>query len=116
MLPSNAIGEGLLAMTEWDLLLTDLNVATMRDGGPPYGAVENAALAIGNGSIAWIGLASELPPNAAKQTRSLAGRWATPALIDCHTHLVFGGNRAGDFEQRLQGASYEEIARAGGGI
>jgi imidazolonepropionase len=103
-------------MTEWDLLLTDVNLATMREGGLPWGAIENAALAIGNGNIAWLGPAAELPPGAAKQTRSLTGRWLTPALIDCHTHLVFGGNRAGEFEQRLQGASYEEIARAGGGI
>jgi imidazolonepropionase len=103
-------------MAEWDLLLTDLNAATMREGGVPYGAIENAALALGNGSIAWVGPAAELPPNSAKQTRSLGGRWLTPALIDCHTHLVFGGNRAGEFEQRLKGASYEEIARAGGGI
>jgi imidazolonepropionase len=103
-------------MTEWDTLLTDLNVATMQPGGVPYGRIENAALAIKDGHVAWLGPAAEMPAGAAKQGRSLDGRWVTPALIDCHTHLVFGGNRAAEFEQRLQGASYEDIARAGGGI
>ncbi|MGH8193124.1 MAG: imidazolonepropionase [Woeseiaceae bacterium] len=103
-------------MTDWDLLLTDLSVATMQASGAPYGLIENAAVAIANGKIAWIGPAAACPPNAAKQTRSLTGRWLTPALIDCHTHLVFAGNRAHEFEQRLEGASYEDIARAGGGI
>lgn len=103
-------------MAEWDNLLTDLNVATMQPGGEPYGRIENAALAIRDGNIAWLGPATEMPAATAKQSRSLGGRWVTPALIDCHTHLVFGGNRAAEFEQRLEGASYEEIARAGGGI
>ena len=101
---------------EWDRLLTDVNVATMETGGEPYGCIENAALAISNGSIAWVGPASDMPPHSSGETRSLGGRWLTPALIDCHTHLVFGGNRAAEFEQRLQGATYEAIARAGGGI
>jgi len=101
---------------DWDRLLTDVNVATMETGGEAYGRIENAALAIRNGNIAWVGPASDLPPHSAAETRSLAGRWLTPALIDCHTHLVFGGNRAAEFEQRLKGASYEEIARDGGGI
>jgi imidazolonepropionase len=103
-------------MTEWDTLLTDLNVATMQPGGEPYGRIEKAALAIKDGNIAWLGPAREMPEATAKHTLPLGGRWITPALIDCHTHLVFGGNRAAEFEQRLQGASYEEIARAGGGI
>jgi imidazolonepropionase len=103
-------------MTEWDNLLTDLKLATMQPGGEPYGPIENAAVAIKDGNIAWLGRAAELPAVAAKHTRSLGGRWVTPALIDCHTHLVFGGNRAAEFEQRLQGTSYEDIARAGGGI
>src|SRR5690606_29106576 len=103
-------------MTEWDTLLTDLNLATMQPGGEPYGRIEKAALAIKDGNIAWLGPATEMPAATAKHTLSLGGRWATPALIDCHTHLVFGGNRAAEFEQRLEGASYEEIARAGGGI
>ena len=103
-------------MPNWDLLLTDVHVATMRAGEPDYGAIEDAAIGIVNGQLAWVGPAADLPHSDASETRSLAGRWATPALIDCHTHLVFGGDRSGEFEQRLRGASYEEIARAGGGI
>ena len=103
-------------MTEWDSLLTDVNLATMQPGGEPYGCIEHAAIAVSDGNIAWLGPAAEMPAIGARHTRSLGGRWVTPALIDCHTHLVFGGNRAAEFEQRLEGASYEEIARAGGGI
>jgi imidazolonepropionase len=99
-----------------DLLLTDANLATMQAGGEAYGAVANAALAIRDGRITWLGPMSGLPEIAATETRCIDGRWLTPALIDCHTHLVFAGDRAREFEQRLQGASYEEIARAGGGI
>ncbi len=100
----------------WDLLLTDVRIATMRDGATPYGAIEDGALAIAGGLIAWTGLASALPRGEARETRSLEGRWITPALIDCHTHLVFGGDRGAEFEARLQGTSYESIAAAGGGI
>ncbi len=100
----------------WDLLLTDARIATMRRGAAPYGAIEDGALAIGGGLIDWIGPASALPRGEARETRSLQGRWATPALIDCHTHLVFGGDRGAEFEARLQGTSYESIADAGGGI
>ena len=103
-------------MPHWDLLLTDVHIATMRVGETDYGAIENAALAVADGTVAWLGTQAELPQTDASETRSLAGRWITPALIDCHTHLVFGGDRAAEFEQRLQGASYEAIARAGGGI
>jgi imidazolonepropionase len=103
-------------LQDWDLLLTDLNLAAMTEGGGPYGAVENAALAVRDGTIAWLGAAADLPEATVAATRSLEGRWITPALIDCHTHLVFAGNRAAEFEQRLAGASYEEIAREGGGI
>ena len=103
-------------MQDWDLLLTDLNLAAMTEGSGSYGAVENAALAVHDGKIAWLGAAADLPEAAVATTRSLEGRWITPALIDCHTHLVFAGNRAAEFEQRLAGASYEEIARDGGGI
>ena len=88
----------------------------MCTGGEPYGIVEDASLAIAGGRIAWVGKQSDLPESTAKEARSLGGRWLTPALIDCHTHLVFAGDRAGEFEMRLNGASYEEIARAGGGI
>ncbi|MCG8371782.1 MAG: imidazolonepropionase [Proteobacteria bacterium] len=102
-----------------DLVLTDLHVATM--AGPGYGVIEDGAIVAGGGSagdrrIRWIGPRSGLPGDGAVETRSLGGRWVTPALIDCHTHLVFAGDRSGEFEQRLGGATYEEIARAGGGI
>jgi len=101
-------------MSEWDLLLRDARIATMTDG---YGILDGpAAIAIRDGRIAWIGTESELPENSADDERPLSGRWITPALIDCHTHLVFGGDRAAEFEQRLQGASYEDLARHGGGI
>ena len=103
-------------MAEWDLLLTDLHAATMTGGTVRYGAVHDAAIAIRAGEIAWIGPAHDLPPGEAAETRALGGRWVTPALIDCHTHLVFAGDRAGEFEQRLEGVSYEAIAKAGGGI
>ena len=97
-----------------DLVLTDANIATL--AGDDYGVITDGALAIEDGKIAWLGAQSDLPHTSAPATRSLGGRWLTPALIDCHTHLVFGGNRADEFEQRLRGASYEDIARAGGGI
>ncbi len=103
-------------MADWDLLLKDMHLATMTDGAAPYGIVENAAIAISGGRIAWVGPAAELPATGNCETRSLNGQWLTPALIDCHTHLVFAGNRAEEFELRLQGVSYEEIARSGGGI
>jgi imidazolonepropionase len=104
-------------MTAWDLLLTDAKVATMAAGAAaPFGAVEDGALAVRDGKIAWVGSASDLPTREARETRPLDGRWITPALIDCHTHLVFGGDRGAEFEARLGGTSYEQIASAGGGI
>ncbi len=104
-------------MADWDLLLTDTRLATMNPALPGYGAIEGAAaIAIRDGRIAWLGKQSELPRGDALAHRSLGGCWITPALIDCHTHIVFGGDRAEEFEQRLGGASYEDIARAGGGI
>ena len=103
-------------MADWDLLLTDARLATMRAGEADYGRIEAGALAIRDGCIDWLGPEPEIPARTAAETRSLDGRWLTPALIDCHTHLVFAGKRATEFEARLQGASYEEIAAAGGGI
>ena len=103
-------------MTKWDLLLTDARVATLRTDAEGYGEIEYAAVAIGDGKLAWVGPEAKLPHRQATESRSLSGRWVTPALIDCHTHLVFAGNRAGEFEQRLEGASYETLSRAGGGI
>ncbi len=103
-------------MADWDLLLRDARLATMCDGESDYGIVEDAALAIADGSIAWLGAQRDLPEATAVESRSLHGRWVTPALIDCHTHAIFGGDRGAEFEQRQQGVSYEQIAAAGGGI
>ncbi|MGE6958282.1 imidazolonepropionase-like domain-containing protein, partial [Brevundimonas sp. NPDC049575] len=99
-----------------DRLITDCHVAAMTEGGAPYGAIEDAAILIQGGRIVWVGPRADLPVHKAVETDSLGGRWVTPGLIDCHTHLVFGGDRSGEFERRLEGATYEEIARAGGGI
>ena len=103
-------------MPDWELLLTDARIATMRADAADYGVIEDGAIAISDGKIAWIGPQMEMPDNAAASARSLDGEWVTPALIDCHTHLVFAGDRSSEFEERLRGASYEDIARAGGGI
>lgn len=101
-----------------DGLLRNCRLATLCDDAG-YGVVEEAALAWRDGVITFAGPESGLPPDAAgpdAATMDAHGDWITPALVDCHTHLVFAGNRAEEFEQRLQGASYEEIARRGGGI
>jgi imidazolonepropionase len=103
----------------WDTLWVDANLATMREGGAPYGAIERGAVAAKDGKIAWVGYAADLPGHPgdlAREVRRCENAWITPGFVDCHTHLVFGGNRAREFEMRLQGKSYEEIARAGGGI
>lgn len=101
----------------WDRLLTDCHVATMDPTVPgPFGAIEDGAIGIQDGRIVRVGRRIDLAGYRAKTIEPLGGAWVTPGLIDCHTHLVFGGNRSAEFEQRLNGASYEEIARAGGGI
>jgi imidazolonepropionase len=100
----------------WDILLTDCRAATMAENGKPYGAIEDAAIALRDGRIAWVGARADLPAGDAEDTVRLGGRWVSPGLIDCHTHLVYGGDRAAEFELRLKGATYEEIAKAGGGI
>ncbi len=98
-------------------LLVDLHAATMTPGDDPYGLIRDAAVAIEDGRIAWVGARRDLPPGYREaEPQSLGSRLVTPGLIDCHTHLVFGGDRAREFEMRLQGASYEQVARAGGGI
>ena len=91
-------------------------LATMVPGPTPYGAIDDGLLACRDGRIVYAGAATDAPAFDTAVTIDLEGRWITPGLIDCHTHLVFGGHRAMEFEQRLQGASYEAIARAGGGI
>jgi len=97
-------------------LIIDCRMATMVEGGAAYGAIEDGALLISDGRIVWAGVRRDLPTHEAVETDRLDGRWVTPGLVDCHTHLVFGGDRSGEFEQRLGGATYEQIARAGGGI
>ncbi|WP_298126882.1 imidazolonepropionase [Brevundimonas sp.] len=88
----------------------------MAQGGGPWGAIEDGAILIRDGRLAWVGPRADLPAHDAARTERLDGRWVTPGLIDCHTHLVFGGNRAHEFERRLTGVPYEQIAREGGGI
>ena len=105
-----------MSAIRWDLLFTHATLATFA-GDTPFGLIEDGALAIADGRIAWLGTMRELPTEAqATHTEDLAGALLTPGLVDCHTHLVFGGNRAHEFDLRLNGATYEEIARAGGGI
>lgn len=96
----------------WDALYTNVHLATMADG---YGELRDAAIAVQDGRIAWLGPRGEAP-YAARETHDCGGRWLTPGLIDCHTHIVYAGNRSDEFEARLNGASYEAIARGGGGI
>jgi imidazolonepropionase len=85
--------------------------------GDPRDTLDDAAIAVDNGTIAWLGAAGDLPATFAQWPREdLGGAWVTPGLVDCHTHLVYGGQRADEFAQRLAGVSYEEIARQGGGI
>jgi len=98
-----------------DLLITDVRLATMDPTVVgPYGVIENGAVGVSLGKIAFAGAAAMAPP--ARKVAKAGGRWMTPALVDCHTHAVFGGNRAAEFDQRQKGAGYEAIARAGGGI
>lgn len=98
-------------------LLTNLHAATMVGTKTAYGMIENAAIALKDGKIDWVGPRADLPAVYQDyEITTLNGRLVTPGLIDCHTHIVHGGDRAVEFEMRLNGASYEEVARAGGGI
>src|SRR5690348_17439250 len=101
----------------WDRLLVDCNIATFEESpGNPLGIVENGAIGIADGKVVRVGKRTELAGFRAKKVDALGGAWVTPGLIDCHTHLVFGGTRADEHAMRRAGASYEEIAQAGGGI
>lgn len=105
--------------TRWNRLWTNVHLATMVPGGAPYGAIEDAAIAVADGRIAWVGPAADLPgkpADLADEVLDGGGQWVLPGLIDCHTHIVHAGDRANEFEMRLEGATYEAIARAGGGI
>ncbi|MDE9451988.1 imidazolonepropionase [Aliiroseovarius sp. Z3] len=104
-------------MTAMPQLLTDLHAVTMANNDAPYGMIRDAAIAVQDGRVAWVGPQADMPTEyTGLDRRSLGGRVVTPGLIDCHTHIVHGGDRAVEFEMRLNGASYEEVARAGGGI
>ena len=101
----------------WDRLLVDCNIATFEEGPRnPLGIVENGAIAIEGGKILRVGKRTELAGFRAREVVALGGAWVTPGLIDCHTHLLFGGTRADEHAMRRAGATYEEIANAGGGI
>lgn len=99
-------------MQDWDLVIHNVHLATMEHG---YGELLDAAIAVKDGRIAWFGPGDELPASSAV-LHDGQGCWLTPGLIDCHTHIVHAGNRSDEFEARLNGASYEDISRAGGGI
>lgn len=99
------------------LILRNAKIATINEGAVGYGMIDAGALVLSDGQIEWVGAEQDLPAQyVGAAAEDLAGRLVTPGLIDCHTHVVFGGDRAQEFEMRLNGASYEEIARAGGGI
>ena len=101
----------------WDRLLVDCNIATFEERpGNPLGLIENGAIALAEGKILRVGKRTELAGFRAKSVDALGGAWVTPGLIDCHTHLVFGGTRADEHAMRRAGATYEQIAAAGGGI
>lgn len=105
-------------MQQFDAIWINANIATMTGNGSAYGSIENGVLAIKDGLIAFVGSKADLPPFDALNTPmyDVQGQWLLPGFIDCHTHLVYAGNRANEFEMRLNGASYQEIAAAGGGI
>ncbi|MDP2714929.1 imidazolonepropionase [Rheinheimera sp.] len=105
-------------MQQFDAIWINANIATMTDNGGAYGSIENGVLAVKDGVIAFVGSKADLPPFDALATPlyDAKGQWLLPGFIDCHTHLVYAGNRANEFEMRLNGASYQDIAAAGGGI
>lgn len=106
-----------MPMQPWDRLWTGANLATMTDAS--LGIIENGAIATAAGRVAWVGPEADLPGGRERMAREVIacdGAWLTPGLIDCHTHIVFGGDRTADFRRRLRGESYADIARAGGGI
>ena len=106
-------------MFKWDTLIINANIATMAEGSHTYGMIDKGAIGILNGRIEWLGTTAGIVNSIetlAKEVVDAQGCLLTPGLIDCHTHLVFAGNRSDEFEQRLNGVSYEEIAKNGGGI
>ncbi len=119
-------------LTSFDHLIINANLATFsalygfdiysdnQKKSIPYGQLENAAIGIKDGKIVWIGTHEQIKPHLthykSDQIKDVNSNWVTPGLIDCHTHIVYGGNRSNEFEARLQGASYQDIAAQGGGI
>ena len=105
--------------SSWDTVWFNTNIASMTEGSNAFGLIEKGAMAVSQGKIIWLGKTAELPKDLFEhcpERLDCHGQLVTPGLIDCHTHLVYGANRAQEFEMRLNGASYEELARAGGGI
>ena len=101
----------------FDRLYTNLNIAAMTAGGAPYGTIRSGAIGVKDGRLVFVGPQAALPENhSATESIDADGKWVFPGFIDCHTHIVFGGNRAREFEMRLKGSSYKEIAENGGGI
>src|SRR5947209_18141813 len=102
----------------WDRLLVDCRIATLESTGAtnPLGVIENGAIGIADGKVVRVGKRTELAGFRAKEVVALGGAWVTPGLVDCHTHLVFAGTRADEHAMRRAGASYEEIAKAAGGM
>ena len=119
-------------LTSFDYIIINANLATFSEqygfdiysdsqqDSTPYGQLMNAAIGIKDGKIAWVGTHEQIKPHLthykSNQIKDVDGNWVTPGLIDCHTHIVYGGNRSNEFEARLQGASYQDIAAQGGGI
>src|SRR4051812_33302447 len=116
---SQMSGSAMTSDLTYDSIWSHARLATMAPGEPGMGGsgigvVENGVIAARDGRIVFAGAAAEFPANAdAAERIDCGGRWITPGLVDCHTHLVYGGNRANEFAMRLEGASYEEISRAG---
>ncbi|MEP6679410.1 MAG: imidazolonepropionase [Betaproteobacteria bacterium] len=101
----------------WDALWIDVHLATLAADAAGYGEIRDGAIAVRDGRIAWLGRRADIPAGStARSTEDGGGRWLLPGLIDCHTHVVYAGNRSDEFEDRLNGVSYEAIAQRGGGI
>ena len=103
----------------WDALWVNANLATLSESAGGYGAIREGAIAVADGRIVWLGKMKDLPDAALDHVKKIydaKGYWLTPGLIDCHTHLIYGGNRAKEFELLLKGANYRQIAESGGGI
>jgi len=103
---------------DMDKIFIGFNLATMSEGADSFGEIKDNVLGVTNGKISWIGRIEDIEQKITKNTQVVKGNgeWITPGLIDCHTHIIYGSDRSQEFEQRLNGASYEEIAKSGGGI